>query len=126
LKYYLCAAAAAVLKALTDFISAARKQDAGLSIFIFHVEGNINCSAIYTPDNSEGIERYYKYEVKAKNVNGKLRIMTSIVIGAMKKKNPRFSNYLDGNRVYINNAQLGDEDGPPLGWISKAHPAFGF
>jgi hypothetical protein len=39
----------------------------------------------------------------------------------MKKKNTYFQNYLEDNRVYINNAQLGDEEGLSLGWIFKAH-----
>jgi hypothetical protein len=49
-----------------------------------------------------------------------------MALGALKKINSPFHNYLDDNRIYINNAQLGDEEGIALGWIFRAHPAFGF
>jgi hypothetical protein len=35
-----------------------------------------------------------------------------------------FHLYLKNNRVYINKAQLGEEDGTTLGWTRKAYPAF--
>jgi hypothetical protein len=47
-------------------------------------------------------------------------------IMSIKEKKIPFRNYLDDNCVYINNAQLGEEEGLSLGWIIKAHPAFGF
>jgi hypothetical protein len=50
----------------------------------------------------------------------------AMALGALKKRNSSFCNYLDGNRVYINNAQLGDEEGIALGWIFRAHPLFCF
>jgi hypothetical protein len=49
-----------------------------------------------------------------------------LALGALKKRNSPFQNYLDDNHVYIDNAQLGDEEGIALGWIFRAHPAFGF
>jgi hypothetical protein len=36
----------------------------------------------------------------------------------------KFHVYLENQRVYINKAQLGEEDGITLGWKLKAHPAF--
>jgi hypothetical protein len=49
-----------------------------------------------------------------------------MALGALKKINSPFCNYLDGNLVYINNAQLGEEERLSLEWIFKAHPIFGF
>jgi hypothetical protein len=61
------------------------------------------------PGGREGIEGYYRHKVKANNVNGKMRIIESISLGALRKKKTPFRNYLDENRVYINSAQLGEE-----------------
>jgi hypothetical protein len=55
-----------------------------------------------------------------------MRIRSSLTLVALKKRNSPFHNYLDDNRVYINNTQLGDEEEIALGWIFRAHPAFGF
>jgi hypothetical protein len=49
-----------------------------------------------------------------------------MALGALHKINSPFRNYLDDNPVYINNAQLGEEEGLSLGWIFKAHLVFGF
>jgi hypothetical protein len=55
-----------------------------------------------------------------------MRIRSSLALGALKKRNSPFCNYLDDNRIYINNAQLGDEEGIALRWIFRANPSFGF
>jgi hypothetical protein len=78
------------------------------------------------PGNREGIGRYYQHGVKANNVNGKMRIISSMALGALKNRNSPFCNCLDDNRVYINNAQVGVEEGISLGWIFKSRPAFSF
>jgi hypothetical protein len=49
-----------------------------------------------------------------------------MALGALKRRNSTFRNYLDDNRIYINNAQLGEEEGLSIRWIFKAHPTFGF
>jgi hypothetical protein len=108
-----------IVRKIKEFVNAARKQDPEFSILPLHGSRD-------KPDNREGIERYYRHEVKANNVNGKMRINSSMALGALKKSNSPFHNYLDDNRVYINNAQVGDEEGIALGWIFRAHPAFGF
>jgi hypothetical protein len=115
-----------IVQAIKDFVNAARKKDPEFSILPLHGSGNNMCNAMDVPDNREGIERYYRHEVKTNNVNGKMRIRSSLALGALKKRNSPFRNYLDDNRVYINNAQWGDEEGIALGWIFTAHPAFGF
>jgi hypothetical protein len=115
-----------IVRALKEFVNAARRQDAEFSILPLHGSGNNICNAMDVPGNLEGIERYYGHGVKANNVNGKMRIISSMALGALKNINSPFRNYLDDNRVYINNAQVGAEEGISLGWIFKAHPAFGF
>jgi hypothetical protein len=58
------------------------------------------------------------------NINGKLRIRTSQGLGQLKSGRSKFQVYLEQQRVYINKAQLGEEDGITLGWRLKAHPSF--
>jgi hypothetical protein len=114
------------MKLIKEFVNAARKQDPEFSIIPLHGSGNNICNAMDVPGNREGIERYYWHEVKANNVNGKMWIKSSLALGALKKRNFPFCNYLDDNCVCINSSQLGDEEGITLGWIFRAHPAFGF
>jgi hypothetical protein len=64
--------------------------------------------------------------VKFNNVNGKLRISALKDIGQLKRGRSKFRVYLKNQRVYINKAQLGEEEGITLGWILKAHPSFCF
>jgi hypothetical protein len=64
--------------------------------------------------------------VKFNNVNGKLRIRATKDIGQLQRGRSKFRVYLENQRVYINKAQLGEEEGITLGWILKAHPAFCF
>jgi hypothetical protein len=115
-----------IARAIKEFVTAARKQDPKFSILPLHGSRNNICNAMDVPGNREGIARYYRHEVKANNANGKLRIRSSMALGALKKIISPFRNYLDDNRVYINNVQLGDEEGIALGWIFRDHPTFGF
>jgi hypothetical protein len=64
--------------------------------------------------------------VKFNNVNGKLRIRASKDIEQLKRGRSKFRVYLENQRVYINKAQLGEEEGITLGWILKADPEFCF
>jgi hypothetical protein len=107
-------------------VNAARKQDPEFSILPLHGSGNNICNAMGVSGNLEGIESYYRHEVKSNNANGKMRIRSSLALVELKKINSPFHNYIDDNRVYIKNAQLGDEEGIALGWIFRAHPAFRF
>jgi hypothetical protein len=113
-------------RALKKFVNAARRKDADFSIRPLNGSGNNIYNAMDVPGSREGIERYYQHEVKANNVNGKMRIRASMPLGALKKRNSPYGNYLDVNHVYIDNAQLGEEEGLSLRWIFKAHPTFGF
>jgi hypothetical protein len=84
------------------------------------------CYAADIPNSKEGIEGYYRHAIKFNNVNGKMRIRTSLDIGKLKRRGTSFCRYLDEKRVYTKKAQLGNEGGLSLGWIQKAHPAFAF
>jgi hypothetical protein len=88
--------------------------------------GNNLCYAAEIPNSKEGIEGYYHHAIKFNNVNGTMRIRTSLDIGKLKRTGTSFRRYLHDKRVYINKAQLGTEEGLSLGWIHKAHPAFAF
>jgi hypothetical protein len=63
-----------IARAITEFVKAARKQDPEFSILPLHRSGNNICNAMDVPGNREGIERYYRHEANANNVNGKMRI----------------------------------------------------
>jgi hypothetical protein len=64
--------------------------------------------------------------VKFNNANGKLRIRATKDIGQLKRGRSKSRVCLENQRVYINKAQLGEEEGITLGWILKAHPEFCF
>jgi hypothetical protein len=115
-----------IARALNEFVNTEHMQEAEFSILPLHGSGNNICNTMDTPGSREDIERYYPHEVKANNANGKIRTRESMALGALKIRNSPFRNYLDGNRIYINNAKLGEEEGLSLRWIFKAHPAFGF
>jgi hypothetical protein len=88
--------------------------------------GNNLCYAADIPNSKEGIEGRYRHTIKFNNVNGSMRICTSLDIGKLKRPGTSFRRYLDDKRVYINKTQLGKEEGLSLGWIHKARPAFAF
>jgi hypothetical protein len=78
------------------------------------------------PNTKDGIDKYVSHEVKFNSVNGKLMIRASKDIGHLKRGRSKFRVYLENQTVYINKAQLGEEEGITLGWILKAHPVFCF
>jgi hypothetical protein len=88
--------------------------------------GNNLCDAADISNSKEGIEGYYRHAIKFNNVNGSMRIRTSLDIDKLKRPGTSFRQYLDDKRVNINKAQIGKEEGLSLGWIHKAHPAFAF
>jgi hypothetical protein len=86
--------------------------------------GNSFCIGADVPNSEDGIEKYFRHDVKFNNINGKLRIHTSQDIGQLKRERSKFRVYLENQRVYINKAQLGDEDSITLGWTWKTYPDF--
>jgi hypothetical protein len=53
-----------------------------------------------------------------------MKIQSTSTITQMKHATSPFKEYLMKDRVHINNAQLGPEEGVVLGWIPGSHPAF--
>jgi hypothetical protein len=113
-----------VSQSLKEFIAAARESDKEFSILPLSKEGNNICRAADVPNMKDGIGNYYRHVIKFNNINGSMRIRTSIDIGRLKQEGSAFRMYLQSKRVYINKAQLGIEEGVTLGWLHQAHPAF--
>jgi hypothetical protein len=88
--------------------------------------GNNLCFAADIPSTKDGIEGYYQHAVKFNNVNGMMRIHTSLGFGKLKRPGTAFRLYLGTKCVYINKAQIGTEEELSLGWIHNAHPVFAF
>jgi hypothetical protein len=44
----------------------------------------------------------------------------------LKNSASTFRQYINKERVHINSAQLGVEEGVKMGWCWKSHPAFGY
>jgi hypothetical protein len=105
-------------------MAAAREQDDEFTILPLAGIDNNLCIGAYVPIYKDGIEQYFRHNVKFNNINGKLRIHTSQDIGQLKRGRSKFRVYLINQQVYINKAQLGEEDGISLGWTLKAHPTF--
>jgi hypothetical protein len=115
-----------VAKSLEEFIAAARESDKEFSNMPIHNEGDNICRATDVPNTKEGIGKYYRHVIKFNNINGSMRIGTSMNIGKLKQAGSAFRMYLQAKRVCINKAQLVTEEGVTLGWMHQAHPAFCF
>jgi hypothetical protein len=105
---------------------AARATDEEFTLMPLSGIGNNLCYVADILNSKEVIEGYYRHEIKYNNVNGTMRICTSLDTGKLKRPETSFCRFLDDKRVYINRAQLGTEGGLSLGWIHKVHPAFAF
>jgi hypothetical protein len=86
--------------------------------------GNNLCIGADVPNSKDGIEQYFRHDVKFNNIKSKLRFRTLHDIGQLKRGRSIFCVYLANQRVYISKAQPGKEDGITLGWTLKAHPDF--
>jgi hypothetical protein len=113
-----------VARAHKQFLAAAREQDNKFTILPLAGIGNNLCIGAEIPNYKAGFEQYFRNDVKFNNINGKLRIRTSQGLGRLERGRSKFCVYLEQQRVYINMAQLGEEDGINLGWTLKAHPSF--
>jgi hypothetical protein len=113
-----------VARALKQFLAAAREQDDEFTILPLAGIGNNLCIRADVPNYKAGIEQYFRHDVKFYNNNGKLGILTSQGIGQLKMGRSKLRVYLENQRVYINKAQVWEEDGITLGWTLKARPAF--
>jgi hypothetical protein len=113
-----------VARSLKEFIAAAQESDTEFSI----MHNNNECDNLYrtidVPNTKDGIGKYYRHIIKFNNINGSMRIRTSMDIGKLKQAGSAIRTYLQAKRVYINKAHLGTEEGVTLGWNHQAHPAF--
>jgi hypothetical protein len=100
-----------VARALKQFLAAAREQDDEFTFLPLLGIGNNLCISADVPNAKDGIEQYFGHELKFNNVNGKLRIRASKEIGQLNRGRSKFRVYLENQRVYINKAQLGEEEG---------------
>jgi hypothetical protein len=64
--------------------------------------------------------------VLVNNVASSIKIQTKFSISQLKHPSSTFRQYLNKERVHINSAQLGVEEGVTMGWCWKSHPAFGY
>jgi hypothetical protein len=64
--------------------------------------------------------------VSVNNVAGSIKIQTKFSISQLKHPSSTFFQYLSKERVHINSAQLGVDEGVTMGWCWKSHPAFGY
>jgi hypothetical protein len=62
------------IRALKQFLVAAREQDDEFTILPLLGIGNNWCFSADVRNTKDGIEQYFCHEVKFNNVNGKLRI----------------------------------------------------
>jgi hypothetical protein len=76
------------------------------------------------PNSKEGILKYFQHRVSVNNVAGSIKIQTKFSISQLKHPSSTFRQYLNKERVHINIAQLGVEEGITMGWCWKSHPAF--
>jgi hypothetical protein len=103
-----------VARSLKEFIAAAGEIDKEFSIIPLKNEGDNLCRATDVPNTKDGIGKCYWHVIKFNNINGSMRIRTSMDIGKLKQAGSAFCMYLQKNRVYINKAQLVTEDGVTL------------
>jgi hypothetical protein len=111
-------------RSLKEFIAAAIESDKEFSILPLIKEGNNICRAADVPNTKEGIGHYYRHVIKFNNINGSMRIRTSMDIGRLKQAGSAFRMYLQSKREYINKAQLGIGEGVTMGWMHQAHSEF--
>jgi hypothetical protein len=100
-----------IARSIKDFIVAARATDEEFTLMPLRGIGNNLCYAADIPNSKEGIEGYYQHAIKFNNVNGSMRIRTSLDIGKLKRPGTSFRRYLYDKMNYINKAQLGTEEG---------------
>jgi hypothetical protein len=72
-------------------------------------EGDNLCRATDLPNTKDGIGKHYRHVIKFNNINGSVRIRTSMDIGKLKQAVSAFRMSLQAKRVYIKKAQLGTE-----------------
>jgi hypothetical protein len=115
-----------VTRGIKQFIAAARAIDK--EFCLLHLGGQDNNLSIPAgvPNSKEGIQKYFRHRVSLNNIIGSIKIQTKFSISQLKHPSSTFCKYLNKERVYINSAQLGVEEGITIGWCWKSHPTFGY
>jgi hypothetical protein len=62
--------------------------------------------------------------VSVNTIAGSINIQTKFSISQLTQPSSTFHQYLNKQRVHINSAQIGVEEGVTMGWCWKSHPAF--
>jgi hypothetical protein len=75
---------------LKQFLAATREQDEEFTILPLSEIGNNLCISADVPNTKDGIEKYFRHEVKFNNVNDKLRICELKDIGQLKRGRSKF------------------------------------
>jgi hypothetical protein len=111
---------------LKHFISAARAIDKDFCMLPLGGQYNNLCIQADVPNLKEGIQKYFCQRVAVNNVAGSINIQTKFSISQLKYPSSTFHQYLNQERVHINSAQLGVEEGVTMGWCWTSYPAFGY
>jgi hypothetical protein len=115
-----------VARGINQFIAAARAINKYFCLLPIGGQDNNLCIPADVPKSKEGIQKYFRHRVSVNNVAGSINIQTKFSISQLKHQSSIFRQYLNKERVHINSAQLGVEEGVTMGWCWKSHPAFGY
>jgi hypothetical protein len=113
-----------VARRINQFISATRAIDKDFCLLPLGGQYSNLCIPADVPNSKEGIQKYFRHSVSVNNVDGSIKIQTKFSISQLKHPSSTFRQYLNKERVHINSAQLGVEEGVTMGWCWKSHPAF--
>jgi hypothetical protein len=113
-----------VTRWINQFIAAARAIYKDFCILPLGGQYNNLCIPEDVPNSKEGIQKYFRHRVSVNNVAGSIKIQTKFSISQLKHPSSTFRQYLNKERVHINSAQLGVEEGVTMGWCCKSHLAF--
>jgi hypothetical protein len=115
-----------VERGIKHFIAASRAIDKDFFLLPLGGQDSNLCIPADIPNSKEGIHKYFRHRVSVNNVAGSIKIQTKFSISQLKHPSSTFRQYLNKERVHINSAQLGVEEGVTMGWCWKSHPAFGY
>jgi hypothetical protein len=108
-----------VARGINQLMSAARDVDNDDCLFPLGGQYNILCIPANVPNSKEGILKYFRRRVSANNVAGSIKIQTKFSISQLKHPSSTFRKYLNKERLYINSATLGVEEGVTMGWGTR-------
>jgi hypothetical protein len=115
-----------VARGIKQFIAAARAIDKDFCLLPIGGQDNNLCIPADVPNSKEGMQKYFRHRVSVNNVAGSIKIQTKFSISQLKHPSSTFRQYLNKERVHINSAQIGVEEGVTMGWCWKSHPDFGY